>query len=68
MIRQVFPLLLRIEGLGVNCSLRHYLYISRIGELQERVIPTAFPAEPCTDNPVTLGAAIRAVRTQADLR
>ncbi|MDO9142410.1 MAG: helix-turn-helix domain-containing protein [Methylococcales bacterium] len=34
----------------------------------KRVIPTEFPADPCLDSPVTLGAAIRAARTQASLR
>jgi len=34
----------------------------------KRVIPTAFPADPCLDNPATLGAAIRAARTQAGMR
>ena len=34
----------------------------------KRVIPTAFPADPCLDDPATLGAAIRAARTQAGLR
>jgi len=34
----------------------------------KRVIATAFPTDPCVDSPVTLGAAIRAARTQAGLR
>ena len=39
------------------------------GELYEACHPpTAFPGDPCIDNPATLGAAIRAARTQAGLR
>lgn len=34
----------------------------------KRVIPTEFPTDPCLDSPITLGAAIRAARTQAGLR
>ncbi|MDD4915975.1 helix-turn-helix transcriptional regulator [Methylomonas sp. AM2-LC] len=34
----------------------------------KRVIPTNFPDDPFLDSPVTLGAAIRAARTQAGLR
>lgn len=34
----------------------------------KRVVPTAFPTDPCLDDPATLGAAIRAARTQAGLR
>lgn len=34
----------------------------------KRVIPTEFPTDPCLDSPATLGAAIRAARTQAGLR
>jgi DNA-binding XRE family transcriptional regulator len=34
----------------------------------KRVIPTNFPDDPFLDSPATLGAAIRAARTQAGLR
>lgn len=34
----------------------------------KRVIPTTYPADPCLDSPATLGAAIRAARTQAGMR
>jgi len=34
----------------------------------KRVVATAFPADPCVDHPATLGAAIRAARTQAGMR
>jgi transcriptional regulator with XRE-family HTH domain len=34
----------------------------------KRVIPTSFPDDPYLDSPATLGAAIRAARTQAGLR
>jgi transcriptional regulator with XRE-family HTH domain len=34
----------------------------------KRVVATAFPTDPYLDSPITLGAAIRAARTQAGLR
>lgn len=34
----------------------------------KRVVPTAFPHDPLVDSTATLGAAIRAARTQSGLR
>jgi len=34
----------------------------------KRVVATAFPTDPCVNSPTTLGAAIRAARTQAGMR